>query len=68
MIGCPSEGFAVGDLPKTELPVAGGTDVPIGHGLDQLGQPRSLEDERSERGHLGRLCDGRGCWKGVGGR
>lgn len=42
--------FRGGDssLPETESAVAGGANVPVSHGREELREPRSLEDERSE--------------------
>lgn len=46
----------VGFVPEAKLAVAGGIGIPGSGGSEQLGQPRSAEDERSERGgHDGRL-------------
>lgn len=35
--------------PETHLTVAGGIDVPVGDGLDHLGQPAPLSDGLSKR-------------------
>lgn len=41
-------------VPQTELAVAGSARIPIGSGRQHLGQPRPLQDVRSERDHVGR--------------
>ena len=47
-------GFAGVSLPETQLAVAGGVGVPRGRRGEQLGEPRSAQDEGSERDrHLG---------------
>lgn len=43
---------------QTELAVAGSARIPIGSGRQHLGQPRPLQDVRSERDHVGRTMRG----------
>jgi hypothetical protein len=49
-------------LLEAEGAVTSGADVPVGHGHEELREPRPLEDVRSEGHHRGRLCYGREAW------